>query len=93
MRELREKLEALSPAAAVPTCPAERFLRDIEAEDPELSTMLSNLFMDSEVSILHLQQELKSHGYKIGRESISVYKRRVCRCDPHCSELLGGGNE
>jgi hypothetical protein len=93
VRELREKLKALSPDCAEPTCPAERFLRAVKEEDPELSIMLSDLFMNSEVPILSLQQELKGHGYKIGRESMSIYKRRVCRCDPHCSELLGGGNE
>ena len=93
MRELREKLKALSPDSAEVTCPAERFLRVVKDDDPELSAMLSDLFMNPDVPILSLQQELKGHGYKISRESISVYKRRVCRCDPHCSELLGGGNE
>ena len=92
MRELREKLKALSPDSAELTCPAERFLRAVKEDDPELSTMLSDLFMNSEVPILSLQQELKGHGYKISRESISVYKRRVCRCNPHCSELFGGDN-
>ena len=85
MRELREKLKALSPDSAEVTCPAERFLRAVKDDDPELSTMLSDLFMNPDVPILSLQQELKGHGYKISRESISVYKRRVCRCNPHCS--------
>jgi len=53
---------------------------------------LSDLFMNPDVPILSLQQELKGHGYKISRESISIYKRRVCRCNPHCSELFGGDN-
>ena len=92
MRELREKLKALSPDSTEPTCPAERFLRVLKEEDPELSTTLSDLFMNPEVPILSLQQELKGHGYKISRESMSIYKRRVCRCDPHCSELLGGND-
>ena len=92
MRELREKLKALSPDSAELTCPAERFLRAVKDDDPELSAMLSDLFMNPDVPILSLQQELKGHGYKISRESISVYKRRVCRCNPHCSELFGGDN-
>ena len=92
MRELREKLKALSPDSAELTCPAERFLRAVKDDDPELSTMLSDLFMNPDVPILSLQQELKGHGYKISRESISIYKRRVCRCNPHCSELFGGDN-
>ena len=92
MRELREKLEALSVSSVNPTCPTERFLKSVKEEDPELSSMLSNLFMDPEQPILSLQQELQANGYKIGRESISIYRRGVCRCDPHCSKLLGGDN-
>ncbi len=91
MRELREKLEALSPDTT-PSCPAEKFLRNLQESDSELSKLLSDMMANPEVPILSLQQELKSHGYKISRESISVYKRRVCKCDPHCSELLGGDN-
>ena len=92
MEELREKLKALSSNSVEPTCPTERFLRSVKEEDPELSSMLSNLFMDPEQPVLSLQQELKGHGYKISRESISIYRRGVCRCDPHCSKLLGDDN-
>ena len=93
MQELREKLEALKPVSTDLTCPAERFLKKVGEEDSELATMLSDLMMDPEVSMLSLCQELRGHGYKISRESISLYRRKVCRCDPHCSMTLGGGNE
>ena len=92
MEELREKLKALSADFVEPTCPAERFLRSVREDDPELSEMLSNLFTNPEVPVLSLQQELKANGYKISRESMSVYRRQICRCNPHCSELLGGND-
>ena len=89
MEQLKAKLEALA-LVAEPTCPASRFVEGVNADDESLGQLVSESMMNFDVSVAEIHRELTTHGYRISRESISKYRKRICRCDPHCSVLYGG---
>jgi|TARA_Y100001951_G_C11222589_1_gene229693 uracil phosphoribosyltransferase len=90
VEELRARLQGLT-VEEPPTCPAQRLLGKLREEDLDLSVLISDSMMNTGVTVTELHRELSRNGVKISRESITKYRNQICRCDPHCSQRLGGG--
>ena len=90
MEELRTRLQQLA-VVDPPTCAAQRLLDKIREEDVDLSMLISDSMMNTDVTVAELHRELTRNGVKISRETISKYRSKICRCDPHCSQRQGSG--
>jgi hypothetical protein len=90
VEELRARLQQLA-VQEPPTCAGQRLLDKIREEDVDLSILVSDSMMNKDVTVTELHRELSRNGVKISRETISKYRSKICRCDPHCSERLGSG--
>jgi DNA-directed RNA polymerase specialized sigma54-like protein len=92
VEELRARLQELAVQEA-PTCAAQRLLEKIREEDEDLSTLISDSMMNKDLTVAELHRELTRNGIKISRETIAKYRSKICRCDPHCSQRLGGRDD